>query len=356
MRKSLHPSPVHVYQSLEEGIFDPATITWSDFLKVGTKKEGTKLKGDNLPDSLTTVYARLAWKDKKHSLRPGKGGLRQNIWKTLKKSFAKRTSHPKSGSRVGSLQKWNLDPDPNVKLFVLDKINPIEHSQLNWLKITLRSNKYLSHILSHRHRESKMRYRHMRATLGLNETAKWRHQFEKDFKKLKLVNVADEEDLYIECVGFLEKEAESLKLQDKVVIGELLKKIQSICQEPSLKHITIYKGQVKIQQLVMSLPAYDLCEQHMQAALQFVLVNVMHGEPDLIVPMMKQRGLPLHPTIREQGRVSHQKLFPHKKFVRRISHDFVEVNKRLSSLPSAKAGYGKTVISQLQSNVLYNYS
>lgn len=84
---------------------------------------------------------------------------------------------------------------------------------------------------------------------------------------------------------------------------------------------------------------------------QYVLVEILQGETDMLLPMFKQRGLPVHPNVirpkepRQKQQVEEPKL--------NVS-DFVKTNKILSPAPPSKPGMGRNLIERLQRNVIYS--
>lgn len=66
-------------------------------------------------------------------------------------------------------------------------------------------------------------------------------------------------------------------------------------------------------------------------------MEVLSGEFDQLPPMMKQRGLPMHPALLDQHDDSIDKIgLLNDLGKRRSEKDFISRNKQLSGLPSAK--------------------
>lgn len=95
-----------------------------------------------------------------------------------------------------------------------------------------------------------------------------------------------------------------------------------------------------------------------------MLVDVLHGETDLLIPMMQERGLPLHPALFDVGsgpkhssdkdntveHVHHRKSdYTNKK--RRTN--FVKANKKLASLPPDKPRTNKDMKERLEKGFGY---
>lgn len=86
--------------------------------------------------------------------------------------------------------------------------------------------------------------------------------------------------------------------------------------------------------------------------LQFVLVEVLNAETDLLFPMFKQRGLPIHPGILESQDNTKLNLDgPLKMNIK----DYVSTNKTLSSMPPAKPGQSRNLIKKLEEKVIYGW-
>ena len=84
--------------------------------------------------------------------------------------------------------------------------------------------------------------------------------------------------------------------------------------------------------------------------LQFVLVEVLNAETDLLFPMFKQRGLPIHPGILDTNDNTKLNLDGSPKMTIK---DYVATNKILSSVPPDKPGLSRDLIKRLQKNVVY---
>jgi len=96
-------------------------------------------------------------------------------------------------------------------------------------------------------------------------------------------------------------------------------------------------------------------------------VDVLHEETELLIPMMKKRGLPLHPDILETskyiatatgiqpdvGKPSITKTTSFKKSLRKTV-DLVAVNKELSPLPTCNPANGRNMLSRLEKEVVYS--
>lgn len=82
------------------------------------------------------------------------------------------------------------------------------------------------------------------------------------------------------------------------------------------------------------------------------MVDVLQGDGDMLIAMMSQRGLPIHPAVLESApRRSDPFSGAHKKC--RIA-DYVDINKRLASLPPDHPSSSRELISRLQKGVIYS--
>lgn len=83
---------------------------------------------------------------------------------------------------------------------------------------------------------------------------------------------------------------------------------------------------------------------------QFVLVDVLNGETDLLFPMFKQRGLPLHPGILENSDDKSLLISGPQKI---NINNYIAANRILSSVPPDKPGMSRDLIKRLEKNVVY---
>lgn len=83
-----------------------------------------------------------------------------------------------------------------------------------------------------------------------------------------------------------------------------------------------------------------------------MLVEILHGDSDLLISMVEQRGFPLHPALYDSMKPqSATKEIPHRDD--KIA-DFVSANKTFAEFPSGRAGSGRQLLARLQSQRIYN--
>jgi len=82
-----------------------------------------------------------------------------------------------------------------------------------------------------------------------------------------------------------------------------------------------------------------------------VLVEILQGEIDMLVPMFQSRGLPIHPGVLENTKVANLDYM--KKLPKLTVKDYIGTNRVLSSSPPTRPGMSRNMIGRLQKYVIY---